>query len=164
MSQAAAGPGINHSRGCIIRQHPTGLQVVMYYDNPGVYYDARGLMTTDTLARAAGFDVAKQAKERAKQQRMTQLRRGLDAEFEAVEDRLARVASEGAGNAEVRHVGNGKYAVYDGEERITPFDLGLDEATALVQSLRAENSDGGDTQTEPAKAETQAATADDDLI
>ena len=152
MSSAAAG--IDHDRGAIIRFHPSGMRVVMYYDDPGRYWDERGVQLKGEIAAKAGFAVEKLAKDREYNMRMAEAKRQIDAEFEAYGDKIARAVSEGAGNLSVQHLGSEKYAVFNGAERITPVDLTIDAAKDLLQAMGGD--DAGDSKAEPSDAAGKA--------
>lgn len=152
MSSAAAG--IDHDRGAIIRFHPSGMRVVMYYDDPGRYWDERGMQLSGEVAAKAGFAVEKLAKDREYNMRMAEAKRQIDSEFEAYGDKIARAVSEGSGNLSVQHLGNEKYAVFNGAERITPVDLNIDAAKELLRAMGGDNA--GDSQAEPSDAAGKA--------
>jgi len=49
---------INLDRGVHMRSHPSmGMDVYMYVDDPGVYFDAHGNKLTSEIAEQAGFPV-----------------------------------------------------------------------------------------------------------
>lgn len=159
MDSAAAG--IDHDRGCIIRFHPSGMRIVMYYDAPGQYFDERNTRMSDKMAQAAGFDTGKLASQRERNARLMQMREAVDKEFAAFEDRLAAAASQGFGALSVRHLGNAAYAVFNGEERLSPFDMTIDEAKGLLASI-SEEGDAGDAKTEPTDATGAEAGTDEE--
>lgn len=72
--------GIDFDRGVKIRQDDkTGIQIYMYKDEPGVYYDRHGRRVPETLAKQAGFDVARFARLRQHKQKVKDF-------FDAIED------------------------------------------------------------------------------
>lgn len=141
--------GIDLNRGVIKRNHPAGMQICMYHDNPGVFYDERGLMVKNELAKAAGFRVDELVRQREKNLRIEEYRKRVDAEFESDEDKLAAAASKGS--MVVKSIGGGAFAVFDGDERITSVPLTLEEAENLVDGLQGER-DAGDTSDDAAEA------------
>lgn len=58
-----------------------GLTVVMYKDEPGVYYNVHGQKMPEEFASAAGFDTAKFAKSRRKMEAMKDFERKLSQEL-----------------------------------------------------------------------------------
>lgn len=135
---------IERSRGAIIRFHPSGFRVVMYKDAPGEYVDERGEKFPVAIAKAAGFNVEKLAKERDKQERMVAFKEKLDRDYASEEERLAAALSTD-GELSVKHIGGGQYAIYNGASRVTHTALNKTEAEALIEQLTGddETGDGG---------------------
>lgn len=156
MKSAAAG--IDHDRGAIIRFHSSGMRVVMYYDDPGRYWDERGAPLSNELAAQAGFAVEKLSKDREYNMRMAEAKRQIDAEFEAYGDRIARAVSAGSGNLSVQHLGNEKYAVFNGAERITPVDLTIEAAKDLLQGMGGDDAGNAENESAPAAGKATAGT------
>lgn len=136
---------IDRNRGCVIRFHPKGMRVVMYYDAPGEYFDERGSPLNIEVAKAAGFDVERLARDRAKQDKLNEYKKRLDKEFQEQEDKLAQAMSENS-DLEVRHVGGGQYMIYsqDGDEPITKFAMNRAEAETLIEALDGGEASPGD--------------------
>lgn len=72
---------IDKDRGVTIRKHPTGAQVFMYKDQPGVFLSAFGTPVTATMAREAGFDTSFLLKEREKREKMTEAMQAIEAQY-----------------------------------------------------------------------------------
>lgn len=73
---------IDYDRGAIIMSHPgTGMDVFMYVDAPGEYLTAHAVPVPDDIAQAAGYDVARLAKERLRNQRKAQASAIIDREL-----------------------------------------------------------------------------------
>lgn len=81
--------GIQRNRGCHIRNLPSGGQIAMYVDDPGVYYDARGVIASDALAREAGFPVDEDQKARAVVLKRREFERKLAAAADESDDALS---------------------------------------------------------------------------
>jgi len=144
-------------RGCIKRVHPSGMGINMYSDTPGIYYDDSGVLMSEELAAGAGFDISQLAKDRERGIRTADYMKRVADEFEAAEDRLARLASDGVEHAEIKAVSKDKFAIFRDDERLVPFDMSLAEAEDLLQSLAPEDIDDAGTQTDN---ETQTAETD----
>lgn len=59
----------------------TGIEVFMYKDKPGVYYDRAGNELDEKLAKSAGFDVQGLKKRREKMQKMQEAISAIEAEY-----------------------------------------------------------------------------------
>lgn len=99
------------NRGVMTKFHPTGMRVSMYLDDPGRYYDDRGDPLADEFAKAAGFDLEKNRKEKAKQVRMAAYKAELDKEYASAEESLAAELSRNGGH-DVRAIGGEQYALF----------------------------------------------------
>lgn len=69
--------------GIQLRLGPGGVGVVMYNDEPGVYYNERGGRVTDAMAAQAGFDVDSFGKQRRKADAMKLAAAGIEQEYAA---------------------------------------------------------------------------------
>lgn len=137
---------INRSRGCTIKMHSSGFRVVMYKDDPGVYYDERGEEIADTFAKQAGFDVEDLGRQRRKKQRLAHYQAQVEEEFATDQEDTERLLSTNAAGLEVKHVGGGKYAILDGEgDRLTKKPLTKDEAQQLIEDMQNGGEDDGST-------------------
>lgn len=87
-----------------------GTTVCMYADEPGVYYAPNGIPVSAELARAAGFDVDADLKERARQDKRKKALEDIDREFGVMAE--GEVAAE-VGEFAVVHVGGGWFEVQD---------------------------------------------------
>lgn len=131
--------GLDRSRGCIIRTHPAGYRVAMYYDAPGEYYDERGGEVTEALAEQAGFDTADLRRQRIKQQKLMEARQQIEREFATTEQDTAALLST-EGEVEVKPVAKGKYALFDASsgERLTTRDMTKQQATEFLTAMRGQ--------------------------
>lgn len=78
--------GIDLNRGVSKRTHArTGIQVVMYKDSPGTYYDAKGNQISDELAGQAGFPIADLKKEKEKRDRLKEAKEDIERDYEMPE-------------------------------------------------------------------------------
>lgn len=120
------------NKGCIIRFHPSGIQIGAYIDEPGTYYTQAGDVIDPKLAQAAGFDIQRDAQEKLKNARIAEFRVKLEAELTTEEDALATALSAN-GKYDVRHVGGDQYALFgtDGA-RVTPGTMTKTEIELLI--------------------------------
>lgn len=81
--------------GITVRSGPGGIGVVMYNDDPGVYYNERGGRVTEAIAQTAGFDTALFGKQRRKKDAMKLAATGIDQEYEALGPAANVVAERG---------------------------------------------------------------------
>jgi len=76
---------IDLNRGVTKRIHLNGIQVCMYKDAPGVYYDAIGNELTEDFAKQAGFDISYLKKEREKMDKLSSAKREIEKEYAEIE-------------------------------------------------------------------------------
>lgn len=72
---------IDYDRGVIINVHSTGMDVFMYVDAPGKFLTAHGKEVPDAVAKEAGYDVEKLAKERLRLDRKATASALIDKEL-----------------------------------------------------------------------------------
>lgn len=72
---------VDYDRGIMKRLHPTGVEVYMYMDTPGVYLNAFGTPVADEMADQAGFPVGQFAKDKLKKERMAAALSFIEAEL-----------------------------------------------------------------------------------
>lgn len=125
---------IDLDRGCIIRQHSSGIRIVMYADAPGDYFDERGMPISEAVALAAGFDVAELSKQKAKAKRLKAFHAQLEREYASEQDRIADAITAG-GALRARHIGGGQYAIFDGDNQVTKYALTKEGASELIEQL-----------------------------
>lgn len=70
--------------GCVHRTGPGGMQVFMYCDDPGVFYNERGGRVSEGIARQAGFDVDTLSKAQRKKQAMLQAQKTVEEEYAGI--------------------------------------------------------------------------------
>lgn len=70
-----------YNRGVLKRKHPAGLEVFMFPDTPGVFFNAHGAEITPELALEAGFETERLLKEKARRDRIADATAQIDAEF-----------------------------------------------------------------------------------
>lgn len=142
---------IDLNRGVECRfERVTGMEVYMYFDEPGKFFSAHGTPLPDSLAKSCGYDVEKLAKVRLKKERQAQAIAALDAEFAeggAVNELVAE-----ADGFKMIHIGYERYNVTDADANVlNPRALTRPEAEALFKAF-APNWDGAAKAETPAKA------------
>lgn len=147
-------------RGVTKRKHPNGFVVAMYKDAPGHFLDTHGRELTEDLAKQAGFDVDNLITERRKQEKMQEARAQIEREFESQSEEIERLLDARTEKYEVRHVGGGRYGIYDDEgNRLTQKPMTRDEAENFVDRLDLPTGSGNDAGT-PDSPEKVAQSAD----
>ena len=128
---------IDLNRGVTIKTHPSGVQLYMYKDAPGVYLTAHGIEAPQKLAKEAGFDVDKLRKALVKKERMAQALEAVEQEFSAPES-SHKVVAEKDGFS-VMAIGFGKHNLIDPDDnKINPRPLTKQEAMALLDTFTGE--------------------------
>ena len=121
---------INLNRGVSKRVHQaTGIQVVMYKDSPGVYYDTVGNPVSAELASQAGFQVSEEILQKQKNDKMAKAMKEIESEYEGNSDGDI-IYQEG--DLKVQCVGKDLYDVIRIELNEAVNDKPLDEKTALT--------------------------------
>lgn len=109
-----------------------GLEVYMYKDNPGVYYDAHGNEVSEKMAGLAGFPTSKLAQERKRKERLEKFKEQVDQELALMNEDDPVVLAE-AGNYQVVQAPGGRARIMtkDGEF-LTPIPITKNEAMKLL--------------------------------
>lgn len=77
---------IDLNRGVLMRKYrAANMQVYMYFDTPGIYFNVHGKEVALDVARAAGFDVDRYAKMKLKREKMREFEQTIEAQL-AMED------------------------------------------------------------------------------
>lgn len=129
-------PDLN--RGVTKRLHPNGIQVLMYKDDPGTYFDNNGHEVKEEIAEQAGFDVMKLLIAKEKMEKLKAARIAIEKEYAAIEGDIMS-ETDGFKVVCVDEETN-KYDVSskDGSKRMNEEPLTLEQATDLANSLKAE--------------------------
>ena len=127
---------IDYDRGVIFMTHqPTGANVYMYTDTPGVYLNAFAKPVGDDMAREAGFPVEKYAKEKVRRERMAQAMEAIDSELSKVAEDEHQVLSDVKG-FKVIDIGLGRHNVQDPDGNVlNSVPLSIEVANKLVERL-----------------------------
>lgn len=135
---AAITRKIDLNRGVTKRtDEKTGVDVYMYKDTPGEYYDGHGKPVSHPVAKAAGFDVEEHQKILTFVKKRREIEESLKKEMEiALEE--DRVIAERAGY-KVRFVGAGLYQVLSPDGLVmNSVNLPKEIALELLSSLAPE--------------------------
>ncbi len=127
---------IDYDRGVVKRIHPSGAEVYMYRDEPGVYRNAFGSEISDKMATECGMNVEKYAKARRKKEM-------LDKAYEAIELELAddsdvqRTVVQERGGFNLIALGLGRHILEDPDgNNLTPGKhLTLEEGKILFSKM-----------------------------
>lgn len=127
---------IDFDRGVIFATHPQlGLSVYMYVDAPGKYINAFGKEISETLAKEAGFEVERYAKDRRRREMLAKAAQAIDSELESVEEPKAAVVLEKEG-FKVLDIGYGRFNVNDPDgNMLNATPLSQELAEKLVERL-----------------------------
>lgn len=127
---------IDYDRGVIINTHsPTGMDVFMYVDDPGVYLNAHGGSVSMGIAKEAGYDVDKLEKHRAMKSRKAQAAQMIEAEFADEKDQVEEVIKERNGYSVVS-TGLGRHHVLDPDKnRLNAHPLSIEVAMKLLDGM-----------------------------
>lgn len=105
-----------YDRGVCVRLHPAGLEVLMYIDTPGVYFDARGKNVSGVLAKEAGYDTEKFGRDKVYRDRMAAVDAELRAELEQASEGDKSVVLERDG-LRLISIGGGRHYLEDTDGR-----------------------------------------------
>jgi len=129
---------IDYNRGVRIRSHPSGVQVYMYNDEPGVFLNAFGHEVADALAQAAGYDVASLGRERLKKERMAQAMSMIENELssEGTTEETLLVERRGF---KIIGIGLGRFHLKDPDDNtLTPTPVSEEVAMLLLDQMAPE--------------------------
>lgn len=77
---------IDYDRGVLINQHPSGIEVYMYIDEPGVYLSAHGNVIATKFAKEAGYNVDELERKKKIKDGLREYEAKLRAEMELPEE------------------------------------------------------------------------------
>lgn len=128
---------IDLNRGVTIKTHPSGVQLYMYKDTPGVYLTAHGIEAPQKMAKEAGFEVERLRKALVKKERMAAALQAVEQEFSGSEAPHKEVAAKDG--FRVMSIGFGKHDLIDPDDnKINPRPLTKQEAMALLDTFTSE--------------------------
>lgn len=127
------GP-IDLDRGVMICTLPGAkMDIFMYLDQPGVYFDCHGNPVPEGLARAAGFPVETLAKKRRMAEEMEKTKALIEAKLQIA--KTSEVYAEKDGYKVVHFPETGMAVVESGAGRLTPEPVPLSLATTIFGEL-----------------------------
>lgn len=131
---------IDYNRGVLKRAHPSGIEIYMYLDTPGVYLNARGDEVNEVLAAGAGYPVEEFGKEKLKRARMSQAMRTIEDEIGASAG-VEKVEDDHNGY-ELVNIGLGRYHVRDPDgNNLTPVSVSKEIAEVLLRNMGVKDAD-----------------------
>lgn len=127
---------IDYDRGVIIRSHAiSGMDVYMYVDEPGRYLTAHGTEVPEQIAKEAGYDVEKLAKDRVRKERKIQATEAIDRELSDEQNVVEDVVAERNGFKLVS-IGLGRHHLKDPEgNQLTGQSLPYESGMKLLDSM-----------------------------
>lgn len=126
---------IDYDRGVIKRTHrPSGVDVYMYVDEPGVYRNAFETEVSEAFAKQAGFDVATLSKQRLRKERVEAALAAIDQDIG--ETGSTRKVVKTHGGFKIVNIGLGRHNVEDPDGGVlNSVPLPLEQAQKLVEHL-----------------------------
>ena len=126
---------IDYNRGVTKRIHPSGVEVYMYNDAPGVFLNAYGNEVDEKLAGAAGYDVVRLGRDRLKQERMSQAMTAIEQELATADDIIEVEIAERKG-FKIVGIGLGRFNVLDPDGGVlTPHPTSEEMAYLLLDQM-----------------------------
>lgn len=128
---------IDRQRGALIRKYGAGGRCIMYYDEPGTYYDENGNELPKETAKRAGFDVANDSKAAARSRVKSRTERQLAVKFAEAEERISQMsADEIQAIGITEHGGIDRYAITDGDgNMVCQILFNYEEAVEFYESV-----------------------------
>ena len=125
---------IDYDRGVYKCVHPTGVEVFMYADEPGVFRNAFGAEVSEEMGAQSGFEVEQLALQRRKKERLNDAAHIIEQEFSGAPGE--REVVEERGGFSVIGLGHGRHIVEDPDgNNLTPAPMPLEAAKVLFDQL-----------------------------
>lgn len=124
-----------YDRGVQKRLHPAGLEVYMFVDQPGVFFNAHGNEMDPSLAHEAGFPTEDLLKEKARRDRIADATARIDEEF-SVEGKRDVVAE--VNGYRIAKLGSRGHQIFDADDNLlTPGKfLSIDDAKRIAHKMK----------------------------
>lgn len=134
---------IDYDRGVIINNHAnTGMDVFMYVDDPGKFLTAHGNVVPDDLAKEAGYNVDKLAKDRLRIDRRKQANAAIEKEL-ADENEVEDVLVEERAGFKLVAYGLGRHKLIDPDGNVlNAHPLTSETGARLLTAMAGEKSTG----------------------
>lgn len=127
--------GINLDRGVETRRHPSGIEVNMYIDEPGVYLSSHGTELPEAIAKGAGFPVEDLALAKLKKERLAEAHAKIEREY-SVDGDVESVVKETDNGWKLVGYGKGRFNVVDPEgNKLSPTPLTQDIAETVFDDF-----------------------------
>lgn len=129
---------LDYDRGVIINHNDKlGMDVLMYVDEPGIYYSAHGRAVSDDIAQSAGYDTVTLAKKKLLNERKAAAMAAIDKEFrEEKDERPAEEVIKEDDGLKIVNIGLGRHFVKDDEgNNLHQKALTLEEAERTFASI-----------------------------
>jgi hypothetical protein len=136
---------LDSGRTGVAKKHPSGYRIVMFWDEPGVYYDTLGAPANEEQARDAGFDVAPLARERTKQEQLAEAKRKIEQEYASESKRIhegepapAPTPPEAEGLVRIVRISRGVFNVVEvANETVLLEGVSRQQAESFVMEVNA---------------------------
>lgn len=130
---------IDYNRGVLKKiDKTTGIEVYMYLDLPGVYYNSYEIEVAEELAAKAGYDTTKYGKMKKRRELLAIAMQAVDADLEMDEYNEQREVIEERGGFTIVHIGMGRHILEDPEGgKLVDRPLTLEEAKKALDELVA---------------------------
>lgn len=126
---------IDYDRGCLKMIHPLGIEVYMYYDEPGMYMNAYGTEISEDFAREAGFDVERLGKARKRKELFAAAHQGVLDQLAQDDAGVHDVVRE-RGGVSVVDIGIGRFVIEDADgTRLSPAHMSKEAALNLLDRM-----------------------------
>ncbi len=128
---------IDYNRGCLKKViQSTGMEIFMYIDMPGVYYNSFETEVPEDLAAKAGYDITKFGKMRKRREQMALAMKSIDADLAMEEYSEQREVIEQRGGFTLVHIGLGRHILEDPEGgKLVDRPLTLEEGQKAMEEL-----------------------------
>ena len=128
---------IDYNRPLIkMADRDTGIEVYMYLDMPGIYYNSYELPVSDELAASAGFDILKFGKMKKRREQLAVAMDAIDAQLDMQDYNEAHEVVIERGGFSVVSIGLGRHIIKDPEGgKLVDRPLTLEEAKAALEKL-----------------------------
>lgn len=115
--------------------HPSGVEVYMYVDNPGVYLNAYENPLSEAFAAEAGYDIAALAKSRLRKEMLKKAHDGVLAQL-AEDDAGTHEVLANRGGVYVVNIGLGRFVLEDQDGgRLSPTHMSQEAALDLLDKM-----------------------------
>jgi hypothetical protein len=124
---------IDYDRGVLKMLHPSGVEVYMYWDTPGVYLNAFAKPVAEGFAAAAGFDILRFGKAKRRMELMRVAREKIEEQLQ--DSMRTRVVVEERGGYRIVDIGGDRFIIEDLDGGIlTPAPVSLGMAKEILDA------------------------------